>query len=88
MQLTQPYDVLSTQVSSVKRLVEDRNTVLHGSLTIRRGKLPIVQAKKNKVELTPNKLSELVRRIDSAIDGLPPAYLDFMDAVYRARGAK
>jgi len=87
-QLTQPYDVLSTQVSSVKQLVEDRNTVLHGLLTVKRGEHPIVQAKKNKVELTPNKLSELARRIDAAIDGIPPAYFDFMDAVYKVRRAK
>lgn len=86
--LTQPYDTLLTQVGFAKRLVVDRNAVLHGSLTIRRGEHPTVQAKKDKVELTPSKLSELVGRIDSAIDGLPPAYFGFMDAVCKARAAK
>jgi hypothetical protein len=83
--LTQPYDVLSRQIISAKRLIGDRNTVVHGSLTIKRGERPIVQARGRRVEMTSDKLSELVRQIDRATDGLPTAYFDFMDAVCNAR---
>ena len=72
----------------MRQLVEHRNTVLHGSVVIKHGVHPTVKARKDKIELTPNELSKLIGRIDSAIERLPPAYFDFMDAVYKARAAK
>lgn len=85
--LTQPHGALSKQISSAKRLIDNRNTVVHGSLTIKRRERPIVQSKEQRVELSPDKLSEMVREIDRVTDGLATAYYDFMDAVYKAREA-
>lgn len=86
--LAEQYVALSTQVGNVKQLNNDRNTVLHGSVTIKRGKHPIVQARKGKIKLTSQQLSKLVRRIDPAFHGLLSEYYAFMDAVYTARAGE
>ena len=85
--IAQPHVALLTQIHCAKRLIDNRNTVVHGSLIIKRGARPIVQSKEQRVELSPDKLSELARQIDLATDGLTTAYYGFMDAVYRARQA-
>jgi hypothetical protein len=54
-----PHAALSAQIVSMKTLIDHRNTVLHGSVTIKRGQNPIVEAKTS-LELTPNKLSDLI----------------------------
>jgi len=82
---SQPYRLLSTQIRAAKPLVGHRNTVLHGSLTIKRGQPPIIQAKKETMELTQQRLSELRGQIDLSIEKLSSAYFDFMDAVHEAR---
>jgi len=85
--IAQQHEALSMQINCAKQLIGSRNTIVHGSLIIKRGARPIVQSKGEPVELSPDRLSELARQVDLATDGLTTAYYDFMDAVYRARQA-
>jgi len=78
---------LLKQLGEAKKLVDDRNTVIHGSLTIDRHECLVAQSRKGTVALTPDKLSAMVRRIERTTHGLATEYLEFMDAIHRAREA-
>ena len=80
------HGVLTKQIDSANCIIGARNTVFHGSLIIKAGQPPTIQAKQQ-MELTPNRLSELVRQIDDTLHALATAYFAFMDAVYKAREA-
>jgi hypothetical protein len=68
-----------------RRIIDERNTVIHGELTVKHGERPIVRLKKQTVQLSPSALSALVHKIDDVSIGLITAHTDFMDAVYKAR---
>jgi hypothetical protein len=82
---------LSDQITEAKTILSERNTVIHGELTIKHGERPIVQLRKAQnspvVVLSPGALSVLVQKISRTTDGLLTAYYDFMDAVDKARDA-
>ena len=75
------------KIALAREIIDKRNAVIHGELTIKHGKRPTVRSKTATVELGPNDLSVLVQQINRATDGLVAAYYDFMDAVYQARAA-
>jgi hypothetical protein len=52
--VSQELEALSEQLKSAKELVDNRNTVLHGSVTVRPGQHPIAETKKKKLTLTPS----------------------------------
>jgi hypothetical protein len=81
------HKVLLEQIGLAKGIVDERNTVIHGEVTIDQGNRPVIQLKKQAVEVSPRALSELVEKIDRVAYGLITAYVDFMDAVYKARTA-
>lgn len=83
--LVQPYTTLKTHLLSARHLVENRNTIIHGDLTVRIGEQPIIQSKKQQVTLTPQKLAELVQQIDETLYALMTAHNEFMIAVCHAR---
>ena len=85
---TTSHRALLDQIELSEAILKERNTIIHGELTIENGKRPRVHLKKSTVELSPQTLSELVQKINRATDGLLTTYYDFMDAVYKARDAK
>jgi hypothetical protein len=80
------HQALLVQIGIAKGIINERNTVIHGEVTKQRNG-PIIQLKKQTVELNPRALSALVTKIDHVAYGLITAYVDFMDAVYKARTA-
>ncbi|MGA2880865.1 MAG: hypothetical protein ABSG13_18095 [Bryobacteraceae bacterium] len=87
LEKTSPHKALLRQIGIAKGVVSERNAVIHGELTVKRGKPPTVQLRKQAVELSPRALSALVRKIDGVAGGLATAYLDFMIAVEESRDA-
>ncbi len=82
------HKALLEQLSFAEEVITQRNAVIHGELTVKRGKQPIVQLKKQTpVEMSPAALSELVRKTDSVTNKLLDTHTAFMHAVYEARDA-
>lgn len=82
------YKALLEQIRHAERIVTERNTIIHGEVSVERGKPPIVQLKKKPdVELTPRALSTLVQKINGVTEGLSTAYTDFMIAIEEAQAA-
>jgi hypothetical protein len=78
--------VMLKQIELANGIVNERNAVIHGKVRMQ-GNRPIIEGKKQAVELSPGALSGLVKKIDRVAYDLISAYVEFMDAVYKARNA-
>jgi len=84
---TDLYKALVERIGFAKRIIDERNAVIHGELTVKRGERPSFRSNKLTLDLSSNDLAALVQKIDCASLGLITAHTDFMDAVYKARAA-
>lgn len=83
------YKALVDQIGFVRKIIQERNVVIHGEVIVKRGERPTVRSKNQPVvDLSPSALSLWVQEIDRASLGLITAHTDFMDAVYKARAAQ
>jgi hypothetical protein len=82
----QLHEAVEAQIAAARKIIEDRNTVIHGKLSFQPGKRPVFQLnKKPTVEMSQVALSEFVKRMSQCEEELWRAYLAFNDAVHKKR---
>ena len=86
--VVRPYETLSEAIESAQRVIEHRNTILHGSLTHQEGQPLSMQLRKKSVPLSKPELSKLVLESNKVVPRLSRAFTEFETAISKAREAE